>query len=52
MAVEKKKKNEVKIVQKITDKEEKIFVELGLLAALEKAPKKRGRPPGSKNRAK
>ena len=38
--------------RKITDKEEKIFVELGLLAAPEKAPKKRGRPPGSKNRAK
>ena len=38
--------------RQITDKEEQIFVELGLLQAPEKVPKKRGRPVGSKNRKK
>ena len=38
--------------RQITDREEEAFIELGLLKAPEKAPKKRGRPPGSKNRKK
>lgn len=38
--------------RKLTEKEEKIFIELGLLEAPKEEPRKRGRPRGSKNRKK
>lgn len=40
------------MLRRISDKEEKIFIELGLIPKPEKEKRKRGRPPGSKNRAK